>query len=41
MAITYPKATARDAAILLDFLKAVGGESDNLSFGADYLNLYL
>ena len=35
MNITYRKATAEDAAALLDFLKIVGSESDNLSFGAE------
>lgn len=35
MNITYRKATPEDAAALLDFLKIVGSESDNLSFGAE------
>ena len=35
MEITYRAARPSDAAQLLSFLKAVGGESDNLSFGAD------
>jgi len=35
MNITYRKATAEDAAALLDFLKTVGSESDNLSFGSE------
>lgn len=34
MEITYREATPADAAQLLDYLKTVGGESDNLSFGA-------
>lgn len=35
MEITYRAARPSDAAQLLAFLKAVGAESDNLSFGAD------
>lgn len=35
MNIIYRKATPEDAAALLDFLKTVGGESDNLSFGSE------
>ena len=35
MEITYRAARPSDAAQLLSFLKAVGAESDNLSFGAD------
>lgn len=34
MDITYREAEPKDAAQLLDYLKAVGGESDNLTFGA-------
>ena len=29
------RAQAEDAAVLLDYLKIVGGETDNLSFGAE------
>lgn len=35
MEIVYRKAAPEDAAKLLDYLKAVGGESDNLTFGAN------
>lgn len=35
MNIVYRKAAPEDAAKLLDYLKAVGGESDNLTFGAN------
>ena len=34
MRITYRSAEAADAAQLLEYLKAVGGETDNLTFGA-------
>lgn len=35
MNITYRKAIPQDAEALLSFLKTVGGESDNLSFGSE------
>lgn len=35
MNITYRTAVPSDAAQLLEYLKQVGGETDNLSFGAD------
>lgn len=35
MEIVYRKAQPGDAAALLDFLKVVGGESGNLSFGSE------
>ena len=35
MQIHYRTAAASDAAQLLDYLRAVGGETDNLTFGAD------
>lgn len=35
MEITYRAASPSDAAQLLTYMKAVGSESDNLSFGAD------
>lgn len=41
MAIVYRKATSKDAQVLLDFLKIVGGESGNLSFGAEGMPLTL
>ena len=34
MNITYRTATPSDAALLLEYLKQVGGETDNLTFGA-------
>ena len=34
MEITYRTAVPSDAAALLDYLKTVGGETDNLTFGA-------
>ena len=34
MSITYRTAAPSDAAALLDYLKTVGGETDNLTFGA-------
>lgn len=34
MKITYRPAVPKDAAQLLEYLKAVGGETDNLTFGA-------
>ena len=37
MHITIAKAKPADAAAVLDFLKQVGGETDNLSFGAQGL----
>lgn len=37
MAIVIDRAGPADAAELLDFLKQIGGESDNLSFGAEGL----
>lgn len=37
MHITIERAVSADAAALLDFLKQVGGESDNLTFGAEGL----
>ena len=35
MSFTIEKAKPEDAAALLDYLRAVGGESDNLTFGAE------
>ena len=35
MEITYRRARPSDAAALLEYLKRVGGESDNLTFGAE------
>ena len=35
------RAQAEDAAALLDYLKIVGGETDNLSFGAEGVPLSL
>ena len=35
MAITIKRATPADAAVLLDFLKQAGSETDNLTFGAE------
>ncbi len=35
MEITYRKAAPADAARLLEYLKTIGGESDNLTFGAE------
>lgn len=37
MSVTIEKARPEDAAALLEYLKAVGGESDNLTFGAEGL----
>ena len=37
MEIIYREATPADAQALLDYLKTVGGESDNLTFGAEGL----
>ena len=34
-AFTITRARPEDAAALLDYLKIVGGETDNLSFGAE------
>lgn len=34
MEIIYREATPLDAQVLLDYLKVIGGESDNLSFGS-------
>lgn len=39
MGITYREAEASDAPALLEYLKIVGGESDNLTFGAAGLPL--
>lgn len=41
MEITYRFAVPSDAAQLLDYLKTVGGESDNLTFGAEGLPISL
>lgn len=38
MEITYREAQAQDAAALLDYMKQIGGESDNLSFGSEGLS---
>ena len=38
MEITYREAQPADAAALLDYMKQVGSESDNLSFGAEGLS---
>jgi len=38
MEITYREAESSDAAALLDYMKQVGSESDNLSFGAEGLS---
>ena len=38
MEITYREAEPRDAAALLEYMKLVGGESGNLSFGAEGLS---
>lgn len=35
------RARAEDAAVLLDYLKIVGGETENLSFGAEGVSLDL
>lgn len=35
MNVTYRQARPSDAAALLDYLKTVGGETDNLTFGAE------
>ena len=35
MAITIKRATPADAAVLLDFLKQAGSETNNLTFGAE------
>jgi len=35
MSISYRTAAPSDAAALLEYLKTVGGETDNLTFGAD------
>ena len=35
MAISIEKAVPSDAALILDYLKQVGGETDNLTFGAE------
>ena len=37
MAISIEKAVPSDAALILDYLKQVGGETDNLTFGAEGL----
>ena len=37
MTITYRSARPEDAAALIDYLKTVGGETDNLTFGAEGL----
>ena len=37
MSITVEKATPADAAAIIEYLKQVGGETDNLSFGAEGL----
>lgn len=39
MSITIEKATPSDAAEILEYLKQVGGETDNLTFGAEGLPL--
>ena len=35
MGIRIEKAVPRDAAMLLEYLKQVGGETDNLTFGPE------
>mgnify|MGYP003306312009 CR=1 FL=1 len=37
MAISIEKAVPSDAALILEYLKQVGGETDNLTFGAEGL----
>lgn len=37
--LTIRKATGKDAAQMLDYLKTIGGESDNLTFGAEGIPL--
>lgn len=37
MSLAIEKASSSDAAAVLDFLKQIGGETDNLSFGAEGL----
>lgn len=37
MSITIEKATPADAAAIIEYLKQVGGETDNLTFGAEGL----
>lgn len=39
-AFTITRARPEDAAALLDYLKIVGGETDNLSFGAEGVPLW-
>lgn len=39
MSITIEKAAKTDAAALLEYLKQVGGETENLTFGAEGLSL--
>lgn len=33
------QAKPEDASLLLDYLKAIGGETDNLSFGAEDIHI--
>ena len=37
MSINIEKAASRDAALILEYLKQVGGETDNLTFGSEGL----
>lgn len=39
MSLTIEKAAPADAAAMLEYLKRVGGETDNLTFGAEGLSL--
>ena len=40
-AFTITRARPEDAAALLDYLKIVGGETDNLSFGAEDIHIHV
>ena len=35
------QAKPQDAALLLDYTKAIGGETDNLSFGAEDIHIHV
>ncbi len=41
MNITIERATAKDAAAMIKYLKQIGGETDNLTFGAEGLPITL
>ena len=41
MNITIERATAKDAAAMIEYLKQIGGETDNLTFGSEGLPITL